>query len=471
LIGLFPIFAANNLSETYSNSFSMANQAGIPLNDRSKGNYILSITIIGIFFFIFGFVTWLNSILIPFLKIACEKNNFESYFVAFAFYISYFVMAIPSSFVLHKTGFKNGMSLGLVLMAIGALIFIPAAYSRMYGLFLTGLFVQGTGLAVLQTASNPYVTILGPLESAAKRISIMGICNKIAGVISPLILGAIVLKGMDRFDKTLLDTMDELQRAAALNELAGRIILPYVIMAIVLVILAVLLRFSGLPDIDTDTEDETTSSANLSKTSIFQFPQLVLGVIAIFVYVGVEVVAVDTIINYGKARGFTFELSKYFASYTLAAMVLGYIIGIITIPKYLKQEKALMISALLGVVFGVLAILSAGIHYQTTFSFSAAGISLMLPFDLSVFFIALLGLANAIMWPAIWPLAIDGLGRFTKIGSSLLIMGIAGGALLPLLYGRMADLFSLQQAYWIIVPCYVFIFYYAWSGHKLRNWK
>ena len=413
----------------------------------------------------------MNSVLIPFLKIACETTNFESYFVAFAFYISYFVMAIPSSFVLHKTGFKNGMSLGLVMMAIGALIFIPAAYSRIFGLFLTGLFVQGTGLAVLQTASNPYVTILGPLESAAKRISIMGICNKIAGVISPLILGAIVLKGMDRFDDTLLRTMDEVQKATMLNELAGRIILPYIIMAVVLVILAGLLRFSVLPDIDTDKEDETTSMANLSKTSILQFPQLVLGVIAIFVYVGVEVVAVDTIISYGKARGFSFELSKYFASYTLAAMVLGYILGIVTIPRYLKQHRALMISALMGVAFSVLAIVAAGMHFQQTFSFTVAGQSLVLPFDLSVLLVALLGLANAIMWPAIWPLAIDGLGRFTKIGSSLLIMAIAGGALLPLLYGRMVDLFSPQQAYWIVVPCYVFILYYALSGYKLRSWK
>lgn len=443
----------------------------MPLTGRHQDNYILPITIIGVFFFIFGFVTWLNSVLIPFLKIACETNNFEAYFVTFAFYISYFVMAIPSSFVLHKTGFKNGMSLGLVLMAIGALIFIPAAYTRMYGLFLTGLFVQGTGLAILQTASNPYVTILGPLESAAKRISIMGICNKIAGVISPLILGAIVLKGMDRYDNTLLEAMDAMQKNTVLNELAGRIILPYVIMALVLVVLAILLRFSVLPDIDTDKEDETTSAANVAKTSIFQFPQLVLGVIAIFVYVGVEVVAVDTIINYGKARGFSFELSKYFASYTLAAMVLGYILGIITIPKYIKQENALMISALLGIAAGLLAIVAAGIPYQTTFSFTVAGFSVVLPFDLSVFFIAMLGLANAIMWPAIWPLAIDGLGRFTKLGSSLLIMGIAGGALLPLLYGRMVDLFSPRQAYWIIIPCYVFIFYYAFAGHKKRSWN
>ena len=362
------------------------------------------------------------------------------------------------------------MSLGLILMAIGALVFIPAAYSRMYGLFLTGLFIQGTGLAVLQTASNPYVTILGPLESAAKRISIMGICNKIAGVISPLILGAIVLKGMDRFDKNLLGAMDELQRTTALNELAGRIILPYIVMAVVLVILAFLLRYSTLPDIDTDKEDETTSSANSTRTSIFQFPQLVLGVLAIFVYVGVEVIAVDTIINYGKSQGFSFELAKYFASYTLAAMVLGYIIGIIVIPKYLKQETALMISAILGVGFSILAILMQGV-YHTSVPIEMAGISLTLPFDLSVFFIALLGLANAIMWPAIWPLAIDGLGRFTKIGSSLLIMGIAGGALLPLLYGRMVDLFNPTQAYWILVPCYFILLYYAFSGHKIRSWK
>ena len=449
----------------------MTHLASLPQNGQNKRNYILSITIIGIFFFIFGFVTWLNSVLIPFLKIACEKNNFESYFVAFAFYISYFVMAIPSSFVLHKIGFKNGMSLGLILMALGALIFIPAAYSRMFGLFLTGLFVQGTGLAVLQTASNPYVTILGPLESAAKRISIMGICNKIAGVISPLILGAIVLNGMERYDKTILGSMAELQKVAALDELAGRIILPYVIMAVVLVILAVLLRFSTLPDIDTDKEDENTLLANSNRNSVFQFPQLVLGVVALFVYVGVEVIAVDTIINYGKAQGFSFGLARYFASYTLAAMVLGYIIGIITIPKYLKQEKALMFSALAGIVFGVLAILTAGLHYQTTFSIDIPGFSMILPFDLSVFFIALLGLANAIMWPAIWPLAIDGLGRFTKIGSSLLIMAIAGGALLPLLYGRMVDMFNPQMAYWIIIPCYMIIFYYAFAGHKIRSWK
>jgi len=438
--------------------------------DHLRRQYILSIFIIGTFFFIFGFVTWLNSVLIPFLKVACEKNNFESYFVAFAFYISYFVMAIPSSFVLQKVGFKNGMSTGLIVMAVGALLFIPAAYSRMFSLFLTGLFVQGTGLAILQTASNPYVTILGPIESAAKRISIMGICNKTAGVISPLILGVIVLSGMDKFDRHYLDGLGEVQRNLALNALAGRIIIPYVVMAVVLFLLAILLRYSNLPDINTDPVDVKDDRSHRSRTSILQFPHLILGVIAIFLYVGAEVISVDTIINFGKFQGISFVESKYFASYTLAAMVIGYIIGIITIPKYFKQEFVLAISAVSGVVFVICAMLADKIGYQSALTVSIGKLSLSLPFDLSVFFIALLGLSNAIMWPAIWPLAIDGLGKFTKIGSSLLIMGIAGGALLPLAYGRLADVFNPLSAYWITVPCYIYILYYAVRGHKLRKW-
>ncbi len=440
------------------------------LLDGNKRQYIFSIFIIGIFFFIFGFVTWLNSVLIPFLKVACEKNNFESYFVTFAFYISYFVMAIPSAYVLRKVGFRNGMSLGLIVMALGALLFIPAAYTRMFGLFLTGLFVQGTGLAILQTASNPYVTILGPIESAAKRISIMGICNKIAGVISPLILGAIVLAGMDKFDKKYLSSLDEIQRNITLNALAGRIIIPYIVMAVVLILLAILLRYSSLPDINTDEEEVEDKESRHTRTNVFEFPQLVLGVIAIFLYVGVEVIAVDTIINFGKSQGISFELSKYFASYTLAAMVIGYIIGIITIPKYLKQEFVLAVSALFGIIFVICSFLATKAPYQSSMLLSFGRFSLSLPFDLSVFFIALLGLANAIMWPAIWPLAIDGLGKFTKIGSSLLIMGIAGGALLPLAYGRLADLFSPVTAYWITIPCYAYILYYAVRGHKIRKW-
>jgi MFS transporter, FHS family, L-fucose permease len=406
-----------------------------------------SILMIGALFFIFGFVTWTNSILIPYLKIACELTNFQSYLVAFAFYISYFVMAIPSAWVLKATGFKKGMSLGLVVMALGALVFIPAAYSRTFWLFLLGLFIQGTGLALLQTASNPYITILGPRESAAKRISIMGICNKIAGGIAPIVLGAIALQNADVLVEQL-KTMSLVEKAQELDLLAERVVLPYVIMIAILLVLAVVVYLSSLPEIDTDQEDEAVAAANTSKTSIFQFPQLIIGALAMFLYVGVEVIAGDTIISYGAEQGIPFETAKFFTTCTLFAMVVGYLVGVVTIPRFLSQEAALKVSAVLGILFGLGAIFTTGFT--------------------SVLFISLLGLANALIFPAIWPLAINGLGRFTKIGASLLIMAIAGGAVLPLIYGALADAFNPQQAYWIVVPCYLFILYYAISGHKVK---
>lgn len=412
---------------------------------------MMPVIILGVFFFIFGFVTWLNGTLIPYLKIACELNNFQSLLVAFAFYISYFVMALPSAWILKKTGFKKGMMLGLFVMAIGALLFIPAAYSRTYVLFLTGLFVIGTGLSILQTASNPYITIVGPIESAAKRISIMGICNKVAGVLAPIILGAIVLADADSLTKELA-VLDVVQKAAKLDALALRVVLPYTIMAIVLAVLALFVKFSPLPELEQEQEDTPENKAADLKTSVMQFPNLVLGVIALFLYVGVEVLAGDTIGTYGKSIGIPLSEAKIFTSYTLAAMVIGYIIGIITIPKFISQQRALAVSAFVGILFSCISILTRGYT--------------------SVLFIALLGLANALMWPAIWPLAIKGLGKFTKTGSALLIMAIAGGALLPLLYGYLADMESIgsRQAYWILVPCYLFILFYSRRGHTKANW-
>ncbi|WP_316813191.1 sugar MFS transporter [Pedobacter heparinus] len=406
------------------------------------------IFIIGALFFVFGFVTWLNSVLIPYLKIACELSNFESYLVAFAFYIAYIVMALPSAWVLKKTGFKKGMAVGLVIMAVGALIFIPAALTRTYSLFLLGLFIQGTGLTVLQTASNPYITILGPAESAAKRISIMGICNKVAGAIAPILLGAVTLKDADGVTARIAN-MNLTEKALELDALAHKVILPYAAIITVLVILSVLVYFSTLPEIDTDQEDEEVALANSNKTSIMQFPHLLLGVLTLFLYVGVEVMAGDTVISYGSSQGIALSTAKFFTTYTLVSMILGYIIGILCIPKYFTQQTALKTSAILGVILSLVAIFTEGY--------------------VSVLFISLLGLANSLMWPAIWPLAIAGLGRFTKTGASLLIMGIAGGAIIPLFYGYLADIVNPQHAYWIMVPCYVFIWYYAVAGHKLKR--
>jgi len=408
--------------------------------------YTTSIVIIGALFFIFGFVTWLNGTLIPFLKLACDlQTDAQALLVTFAFYMAYFFLAIPSSMILERTGFKNGMSFGLAIMAVGALLFIPAAMNRAFSLFLTGLFVQGMGLSLLQTASNPYISVIGPLESAASRISIMGICNKVAGAISPLILGAIVLKGASEIESKIQSATDPLIREQFLQELSQRVIMPYAIMAVVLFLLAVMIRYSALPEIEPASED--ANKANQGKSSILQFPHTLLGALCIFVYVGVEVMAGDVISLYGKSIGISLDEAKNFTSYTLWSMVAGYILGILTIPKYIRQEKALAISAMVGMLFSVLAFLSDGY--------------------MSIAFIALLGFANALMWPAIFPLAIDGLGSFTKIGSALLIMGIAGGALIPQLYARLSPSLGPPTAFfWIVLPCYLYILYFALKGHR-----
>lgn len=414
-------------------------------------NYVYSITIIGVLFFIFGFVTWLNGTLIPFLKLACDlKSDSEALLVTSAFYMAYFFLAIPSSFILNQTGFKRGMSLGLAVMGFGALLFIPAANARSFGLFLTGLFVQGMGLALLQTASNPYISVIGPIESAAKRISIMGICNKVAGALSPLVLGAIVLKGASQIETNIVNATSEMERSQLLNDLAQRVILPYMIMAIVLFILAVMIWFSALPEIETDKE--SSSEKQLTRSSILKFPYLWLGVLCLFLYVGVEVMAGDVIGTYGKAIGISLDETKIFTSYTLWSMVAGYIIGIFTIPKYIKQQNALALSAVAGIILGTGVLLTTGYT--------------------SIVFIALLGFANALMWPAIFPLAIEGLGKFTKLGSAFLVMGIAGGAVLPQAYGWLAPKSGPSIAFFCIVaPCYAYILFFALKGHAIGKSK
>ena len=406
------------------------------------------IIIIGALFFVFGFITWLSAVLVPYLKIACELSNFQSYLVAFSFYIAYLFMSVPSGWFLEFTGYKKGMTTGLIIMAVGSLFFVPAALTRTYGLFLTGLFIQGAGMALLQTASNPYVTIIGPIESAARRISIMGICNGVAGVIAPAVLGFITLKGADEI-VSRVSTMAPEQKALELNALATRVIIPYILIMVSLLLLALFLYLSSLPDINAEEENAMSDEGAAGKTNVFQFPHLLLGVLAIFLYTGVEVIAGNTIISYGVFLNIPIATAKFFSSFTIFAMLVGYVIGIILIPRYAQQKDALIVSAVLGVIFAVMALMTTGFT--------------------SVMFIALLGLANSLMWPSIWPLAIAELGRFTKIGSSMMVMAISGAAVLPLLYGKIADIYTPRSAYWIVIPIYMYVFFFAVKGHKVRS--
>ncbi|CAM3903887.1 sugar MFS transporter [Aquirufa aurantiipilula] len=430
----------------------------VSVSALSRRDTQISILIIGFMFFIFGFVSWVNAILIPYFKIGCELSNFQAYFVTFAFYISYFVMSVPASFLLKKVGFKRGMMLGFWLMSLGAFIFLPASMTRTYPIFLLGLFTLGAGLAILQTAANPYITVLGPQESAAQRISIMGIFNKGAGVLAPLVFAAVILKATDSDLFKNLASMSGEARNAALDELVGRVTIPYAIVGTVLFLLGLLVRFSPLPEIDTDSESDELALANSGKTSIFQFPHLILGAIAIFLHVGTQVIAIDTIIGYAGSMNIQLLEAKVFPSYTLLATIAGYILGIICIPKFISQVNAFRVCTILGTLFTLGIIFGQGevqfLGHQV---------------DISICFVVLLGLANSLIWAGIWPLALDGLGKFTKLGASILIMGLCGNAIMPLFYGYLADLYDLRSAYWVLFPCYLYLVFYSVYGHKIRR--
>jgi len=412
--------------------------------------------IIGVLFFIFGFVTWLNGSLIPFLKIICDLNDFQAFFVTFSFYIAYTVMALPMAFVLEKTGYRDGMALGLLIMAVGSVLFIPAAYSASFTIFLIALFVLGTGLTILQTASNPYVVLLGPHESAAMRISIMGLINKGAGVIVPLVFTALVLSDLGDTSHQALSQLS----AGEIQSLSDRLVVPYIYMAFTLLALVGLIKLTHLPEFNQDLQEK-------QQKGIVQFPQVILGALALFAYVGVEVIAGDTIGLFGGDLGLYNFASL--TSYTMTFMVFGYLIGVFCIPKYLSQQSALVGSGIAGVIC-VVGILSSSAS-STAIAELLWGWTGVAVVPDPVTFVAMMGLAHALVWPSVWPLALKDLGQYTAQGSALLIMGIAGGAILPLIFGKIAqDSQNMQSAYWIAIPCYLFILFYALKGHKMRRW-
>jgi glucose/galactose transporter len=421
---------------------------------------VISIMIIALLFFIFGFTTWINAILIPYFKISCELNTASSLLVAFAFYIAYFIMAIPAAHLLEKVGFKKGIMIGFWIMALGALIFVPAALTRTYGIFLLGLFSIGTGLAILQPAANTYITLIGSKERAAQRMSIMGVCNKTAGIIAPLLLAAVILRPTDTELFRQLPLMDEVTRNAALDELIRRVIIPYSFMAVVLFGLGVMIRFSVLPEIDTNKENATETTANSGKTNIIQFPHLILGAVALFLHVGSQVTGINTIIGYGQYLNLPLLEAKIFPSYILGVTMSGFLLGIVLIPKFINHLNILRICTTSAIV---LTLLFFSVGGQVTFLGHTV--------DLSIWFLVILGLSNSLMWSAIWPLALNGLGRFTKMGGSILIMGLSGSAIVPIIYGYFADQYNPHLAYWVLLPCYAFLVYYAYYGFRVKNWS
>lgn len=417
---------------------------------------LVPMVIVAMLFFILGFATWLNGSLMPYLKQVLQLTPFQASLILFSFYIAVTFTAIPSAWVIRKVGYKTGMALGMGGMMMAGFLFIPAAKTQIFGLFLFAQLVMGAGQTLLQTAVNPYVVRIGPEESAAVRVSIMGILNKGAGVVAPIVFTALILSNF----KYGVDT--ELT-ATQIDEMANGLVLPYIGMAIFIGVLALAVYFSPLPELSKE-EDEGNDSNRVKEA--LAHPKLALGVVAIFVYVAVEVIAADTIGTFALSLGI--ENYAVMTSYTMVCMVLGYVLGILTIPKFISQPTALMISAILGVLLTLTILV---INTESTVLSDA----LLVPFGGAqlpdaLLLIAVLGLANAIVWPAVWPLALSGLGNLTSTGSALLVMGIAGGAFGPLFWGLLSGVSSMQIGYSVMLPCYLFIFYYAAKGHKKNEW-
>jgi FHS family L-fucose permease-like MFS transporter len=416
------------------------------MNRRNR--YFIPLLMIGLLFGIFGFAAWLNSILIPYFQITLQLNSVQTTLVTFSFFIAYVVMALPSSWVLKKIGFKKGIVSGLAIMALGTMLFIPAALTRAYWLFLFGLFLMGTGQALLQTAANPYVTILGPIESAGQRNSLMGVFNKVAGILSQRILGPILLLNADAIISSIAK-MSNTEKVSVLDNMALRVINPYIIITMLLLVMAIIMWVVSLPVVN--EEESNADTDDVSHTSIWMFPNLILGVLALFCAEGTESITSYYIIPYGRSMGFTTAAAQVFVDYIIYAMLAGYVAGIILIPKYIAQSKALAACAFLGVCFSACAIFSSGFT--------------------SVLSVIAMGFCNALNWPCIWPLALKGVGRFTKTAAAFLIMAIAGDAIFPILYAQLNSEFGVHAGVFLLMTLYLTILLYAVIWHKKKAWK
>ena len=398
---------------------------------QNKPTYLLPLIFVGIMFFAIGFALGINSYLVPLLTNALSISSGQSYLVIAVTFSAFLIFGYPASILIARIGYKKTMALSFLMFALGFYLFIFSADNGGLLLFLAASFICGMGNTFLQASVNPYITILGSIESAAKRISIMGICNKLAWPISPIFLAAVIGKNVDEVQ--LVD-----------------IKLPFLLIMGIFVLLGILVLVAPLPEVKAVGEDEDAIADcpyAANKTSIWQFPHLLLGCLALFFYVGVETLALATTVDYAASLGFTNP--QDYSVYPSIGLVTGYILGIVFIPKYLHQETALKICAWLALAGSLLIVLT--------------------PSQVSIWFVAVIALSCSLMWPALWPLALTDLGRFTKSGSSLLVIAIVGGAIIPAVFGLLKDAIGIQNAYWLCVPCFLYILYYAMLGYKVRK--
>lgn len=384
-------------------------------------------------FFSIGFALGINSLLVPVLQSSLKISNAASYLIIAATFIPFLLFGYPAGLTIKAIGYKKTMSLSFFIFAAAFYLFILSANKESFKLFLLASFVSGAANAYLQASVNPYITILGPLESAAKRISIMGICNKLAWPIPSIFIVWLIGKDVSKIGIYDLES-------------------PFIIIIIAFILLGIMAFLAPLPEVKAEGEDTPADNTDCElghsgKTSVLQFPHLLLGCIALFLYVGVETVSLGTLVDYANSIGL--DNAANYAWIAPIGIVIGYICGIIFIPRYISQAMALKICSVIAILGSILVVVT--------------------PSDISIYFVSLMALGCSLMWPALWPLAIADLGSFTKSGASLLIMAMFGGAVIPTAYGWLKDACGPQQAYWLCLPCFLFILYYGMIGCKIRN--
>jgi len=396
-----------------------------------ENKFIVPMVFLAFMFFTCGFALGINSLLVPVLKVSLSVSSMEAYMLIGATFLPFLIFGYPAGLLISKIGYKRTMASAFAMFAIAFGVFILSAEAKSFVIFLLASFICGTANTFLQAAINPYVTILGPTESAAKRISIMGMINKLAWPVSPLFIALFASSG----------------GSVGLEDLNK----PFLVIIGLFIILGIVALVSPLPEVkaageDNDTADTEVSSYANSKSSVFQFPHLVLGAIAIFFYVGSETIVLGTLIDY--AQELSLPHPETYSWITPISISIGYILGIILIPKYLSQTKALQICSFVALLGTALVVVLPGVY--------------------SIYSVGIMALGCSLMWPAFWPLALMDLGKYTKQGSSLLTMGLIGGAVITVLFGLIKDISDIRYAYSICFISFIYILFYAFKGHKLR---
>lgn len=411
-------------------------------------SYTFALSVLTSLFFMWGFITCLNDILIPHLKAVFDLNYTQAMLVQFCFFTAYFIVSLPSGYIVERIGYKKGIVIGLIIAGIGCLMFYPAAGVRSYTLFLTAFFVLASGITLLQVAANPYVTILGPPQTASSRLSLTQAFNSLGTTIAPIFGTMLILTVAVKSTEEIKALAPEELSAYQLAE-AAAVQNPYLLLAAVLFAIAAVFAVIKLPVIEAAVSTDGTASSGGERSSAWKYPHLILGAVGIFVYVGAEVSIGSFLVNFlgeKNIAGMKEAEAGYYVPFYWGGAMVGRFIGAALMTR-LNPGKVLAAAAAIASVLVLITMVASG--------------------PVAMWVVLSVGLFNSIMFPSIFSLGVAGLGKHTGQGSGVLCMAIVGGALIPLVQGFFADKIGIQQAFFVPVICYLYIVYYGWKGHKI----